>query len=167
MAEHKMPSGIKRVAGEKGVYVTLSGSHRIVQGDDKLWRVEGEGVDGLKPARSRGEAVTALFELKVVPTAPVEPKPEAKPESAKDEAKAEEPKAGPQLVPGGRYRVVHRSPTQRRDRVSVLDYLEEAGEELVFSARPVAGTQQMPKAWVREVTEVAKTTPVSMNGKAA
>ena len=75
MAEHKMPSGIRRVAGSKGVYVTLSGSHRIVQSDDKLWRVEGEGVEGLKPARSRGEAVAALFELKVVPAGPVEAKP--------------------------------------------------------------------------------------------
>jgi len=99
-----MPSGIKRVAGEKGVYVTLSGSHRIVQGDDKLWRVEGEGVEGLKPARSRGEAVTALFELKIVPAAqPTEaPKPEPKaeePEKSEEQPKAEEPKEQPKPRP--------------------------------------------------------------------
>ena len=84
MAEHKMPAGIRRVKGEKGAYETLSGSHRIVQ-DGKLWRVEGEGVEGLKPAKSRGEAVAALFELGVVPEPqPAEAPPEPKAEPTVD-----------------------------------------------------------------------------------
>ncbi len=105
MAEHRMPAGIRRVKGERGAYETLSGSHRIVQ-DGKVWRVEGEAVEGLKPAKSRGEAVAALFELGVVP----EPQPAEQP----TEAKAEQPTEVTKGV-GGKA-TGERRPTARKPR---------------------------------------------------
>lgn len=70
--------------------------------------------------------------------------------------------------PGKRYRIVHQSHDQRYARVSVMDYLGTSGviDELSFSARPVAGTQQMPRTWVKEAHEVPKTTPIFINRRA-
>jgi hypothetical protein len=107
MAEHKMPSGIRPVKGEKGVYETLSGSHRIVQ-DGKVWRVEGEGVESLKPAKSRGEAVAALFELGIVP----EPQPAEAPKSEPEQPKVTETTQGI----GGRNGKATKAPRRPRTR---------------------------------------------------
>lgn len=67
--------------------------------------------------------------------------------------------------PGKRYRVVHQSPTQKFPRVSVMVYLGAAGilDSLSFSARPIAGTQQMPRTWIKQVEEVPASIPASLN----
>lgn len=67
------------------------------------------------------------------------------------------------FVPGLRYRVIHKSPEQRYARVSIMDFLAEHEHHYVFSARPIAGTQTMPKGWVLDKAVVAKETPISMN----
>lgn len=70
--------------------------------------------------------------------------------------------------PGKRYRVTHQSPTQHYARVSVMDYLGTAGiiDELSFSARPIAGTQKMPRSWIIKAEEVDKGVPISLNMRA-
>lgn len=67
--------------------------------------------------------------------------------------------------PGKRYRIVHQSSTQRFPRVSVMIYLGTSGaiDLLGFSARPVAGTQQLPRTWIKQVEEVPDSTPASLN----
>jgi hypothetical protein len=84
MAEHKMPQGIVRRG--KGIYESLDGKHRIVQGDDG-WTVE-PAVDG-SPFKTRGLAVAKLAEAGLLSAEA--PKPETKPEPVK----AAEPKARP------------------------------------------------------------------------
>jgi hypothetical protein len=69
----------------------------------------------------------------------------------------------PAFVVGGRYRVTHRSDAQRFNRVSVMDYLGESGSDYVFNARPVAGTQTMPQAWLIDAELVRKDTPIVLN----
>lgn len=63
------------------------------------------------------------------------------------------------MIVGRRYRLRYRSGTQRRDRTAVMVYLGADGEALLFDARPVAGTQRMPRAWIREVQRVPADTP--------
>lgn len=62
--------------------------------------------------------------------------------------------------PGKRYRIVYQSQAQRYAREAVMDYLGFAGltDELAFSARPAAGTQDMPRHWILQFEEVSKTT---------
>lgn len=64
------------------------------------------------------------------------------------------------LEEGQRYRIVYMSGTQRFARVAVMDYLSfnAAHDELVFSARPAAGTQDMPRSWIKQFEKVPKTT---------
>jgi hypothetical protein len=64
------------------------------------------------------------------------------------------------LAPGQRYRIVYMSGTQRFPRVAVMDYLsyDANHDALVFSARPAAGTQDMPRDWVKQFEVVPKTT---------
>lgn len=65
---------------------------------------------------------------------------------------------------GTRYRLRYRSETQRRDRTAVMDYIgTNHNGDHQFSARPVAGTQTMPAAWLLEAVAVAKATPVHLN----
>jgi hypothetical protein len=70
--------------------------------------------------------------------------------------------------PGKRYEIVHQSPGQRYARVSVMVYLGTSGaiDQLSFSARPVAGTQTMPRSWIRNVEEVPDSTAASLNRRA-
>jgi hypothetical protein len=95
MAEHKMPSGIKRV--EKGVYQTLDGRHEIRQ-DGKVWRLVellGDSQVGLGKFGSRGLAVAKLASDGKLPAeAPKREQPEEQPKA--EEPKAEEPKAEPE-----------------------------------------------------------------------
>lgn len=68
--------------------------------------------------------------------------------------------------PGRKYRIVHQSPSQRYARVSVLLYLGAAGgilDYFGFSARPIAGTQQLPESWIKQVEWVPESTPISLN----
>lgn len=79
-------------------------------------------------------------------------------------------KRGLDLEPGKRYRLIHQIPPQRYDRESVMDFLGVGGAgaddgRLLFSARPLAGTQSFKPSWVKDAVEVAKTTPIKINGR--
>ncbi len=50
-----------------------------------------------------------------------------------------------------RYRFIYRRPTQRVDHQSVLDYLGEDEGNYILNARPIAGTQTLPKSWVKRI----------------
>lgn len=63
------------------------------------------------------------------------------------------------LVIGKMYVVVHRSGLQRRARLSVMRLLDITPSDLIFDARPVAGTQTMPRDWIIKVEPTAETTP--------
>ncbi len=67
------------------------------------------------------------------------------------------------LVRGQRYRLRYRSETQRRDRSAVMVYLGADGDQLLFDARPAAGTQRMPRTWLRAVEQVPVDTPAHIN----
>lgn len=68
-----------------------------------------------------------------------------------------------ELVEGRLYEVTHRSATQRRSRRSVMTFLGRDGGGLLWSARPVAGTQTMPTDWVEGIREVPAGTAVYLN----
>jgi hypothetical protein len=63
------------------------------------------------------------------------------------------------MAQGHRYRVRYRSASQGRDRTAVMVYLDEDGDWLLFDARPAAGTQRMPRAWIQAVEPVPADTP--------
>jgi hypothetical protein len=67
------------------------------------------------------------------------------------------------LEPGQRCLLLYRSETQRRDRTAVMVYLGEDGDRLLFDARPMAGTQRIPRVWIRDVEPVAADTPAHIN----
>jgi hypothetical protein len=71
--------------------------------------------------------------------------------------------AAPPMRPGQRYQVRYRSGSQRRDRIAVMVYLGEDGESLLFDARPAAGTQRMPRPWLRAVEPVPADTAAHIN----
>jgi hypothetical protein len=72
---------------------------------------------------------------------------------------------------GNRYRVYHKSGTQRIMRYSVMDYLGRdehesyagQGPNYSFNARPLAGTQSMPPSWIQSIVPVAKSAPIVLN----
>ena len=67
------------------------------------------------------------------------------------------------LVPGQRYHLRYRSTTQRLDRGAVMVYLGADGDRLLFSARPAAGTQQIPRGWLKAAEAVPADTPAYLN----
>jgi hypothetical protein len=67
------------------------------------------------------------------------------------------------IVVGGRYLVRYRGATQRLERTAVIVYLGEEGDTLLFSARPVAGTQRLPRSWIRAVEPVPAHTPTHID----
>lgn len=67
------------------------------------------------------------------------------------------------LVPGKKYRITYKSEAQRNKREAVLQFLEEVEGELVLSARPVAGTQKMPRSWIIDITDVSDSTECYMD----
>ena len=69
-----------------------------------------------------------------------------------------------ELTPGQRLRVLHRSETQKYTRESVMIFLEKIDNQLVFSARPVAGTQTLPVSWIIGVWPTSE--PIKINGRA-
>jgi hypothetical protein len=95
------------------------------------------------------------------PADPVDPPVPAGPAASGDLAAPVDLAAG--LVPGQRYRLRYRSSTQRLDRSAVMVYLDADGENLLFSARPAAGTQQIPRTWLLSVEAVPADTPVYLN----
>lgn len=70
---------------------------------------------------------------------------------------------------GSKYKLVYRNPDtrQKHNRTAVMVYLGEKHEAnkhvLVFSARPVAGTQEMPLSWISEIREASPEAPVYIN----
>src|SRR5262249_14382978 len=80
-----------------------------------------------------------------------------------------DPAAG--LVVGHGYHLTYRSTTQRRDRGAVMVYLGTdygtdtgpSGEVLLFDARPAAGTQRLPRTWLRSAHAVPDDTPPYLN----
>lgn len=74
--------------------------------------------------------------------------------------------ADPTLTAGHRYKITHRAGNQQIARYSIMDYMGPDHDEpknLNFSARPLAGTQSMPKSWIISIREVPKTTPIAIN----
>jgi len=71
--------------------------------------------------------------------------------------------AAPPMRPGQRYQVRYRSGSQRRDRTAVMVYLGEDGDGLLVDARPAAGTQRMPRRWLRAVEPVPADTAAHIN----
>jgi len=67
------------------------------------------------------------------------------------------------MAPGERYRLRYRSETQHRDRTAVMVYLGADGDQLLFDARPAAGTQRIPSIWVLGVEPVPANTPAYLN----
>lgn len=67
------------------------------------------------------------------------------------------------LVVGRRYKVTHRSDTQKVDRYSIMDYLDGNANSIFFSARPVAGTQEMPRDWILKIESVSQDTQIVLN----
>lgn len=67
------------------------------------------------------------------------------------------------LTVGQRYWLRYRSATQRLDRTAVMTYLGTNGDALTFNARPVAGTQEMPRSWLLDIVPVAAGTAVHLN----
>ncbi len=71
--------------------------------------------------------------------------------------------SAPAMVIGQRYHLRYRSTTQRRDRGAVMVYLGDDGDDLLFDARPAAGTQRMPRGWLRAADAVPADTPPYIN----
>lgn len=67
------------------------------------------------------------------------------------------------LIEGRKYRVTHRSETQKKDRQSVMRFLEIQGNDIIWSARPVAGTQSMPVSWFKSAEPVLESTDPYVN----
>jgi len=68
------------------------------------------------------------------------------------------------LIVGKMYRVVHKAPTEKLPRESAMGYLgEDPNGYLSFNARPLAGTQAMPKSWILSITEAPPGLRVYLN----
>lgn len=67
------------------------------------------------------------------------------------------------LIKGKKYRVTHRSEEQKKDRQSVMRFLGADGNDLIWSARPVAGTQAMPRSWFKSADPVLESTDPYVN----
>lgn len=52
---------------------------------------------------------------------------------------------------GQNYRVIYQIPTDRLPRVMVATFLEATDTSLVFSLRPLAGTQELRFEWIKEI----------------
>lgn len=74
----------------------------------------------------------------------------------------------PVLIPGRKYRIIHQSPSQRYPRVSVMRLIgdSELDDAWLFDARPLAGTQTLPKEWMIECSETTPDAAISINERA-
>lgn len=64
---------------------------------------------------------------------------------------------------GHRYRIRIKRDADRKQKTVVMDFMAEHEREYLFSARPVAGTQTIPRRWILGVEEVDKaTTPIQL-----
>jgi hypothetical protein len=69
----------------------------------------------------------------------------------------------PAMTQGQRYLVRYRSGSQRNDRTAVMVYLGDDAGTALFDARPAAGTQRMPRVWIRTIEPVPADTPAHIN----
>jgi hypothetical protein len=69
------------------------------------------------------------------------------------------------LTTGKVYRVQYKSATQRRVREAVMVFLSHSprSNSTQWSARPAAGTQELPDEWVLRLEEVPTDTKRYMN----
>jgi hypothetical protein len=67
------------------------------------------------------------------------------------------------MTEGHRYLVRYRNGSQRNDRTAVMIYLGDDADTALFDARPAAGTQRMPRAWIRTIEPVPADTPAHIN----
>jgi hypothetical protein len=72
----------------------------------------------------------------------------------------------PALSPGATYEIVTRIGAQRYNRRSVMRYLGEGRGELLFSARPIAGTQTLHRDHIIGIREVPARTRCYLNARA-
>lgn len=66
------------------------------------------------------------------------------------------------LIAGKKYKVWYKAPEWKYKREAVMRYLDNAlsdTEDLIWDARPAAGTQNMPKSWFIDATDIDPTTP--------
>jgi hypothetical protein len=71
------------------------------------------------------------------------------------------------LQVGKRYKIYHQSEAQKVLRYSVMDYLgpdETNQNNDNWNARPVAGTQSMPRSWISGIYQVHKSAAIILNG---
>lgn len=52
------------------------------------------------------------------------------------------------------YKVVYRTTHAKRNRIAQMQFIGEDGDALLFNARPVAGTQRLPREWIQSAEEV-------------
>ena len=68
---------------------------------------------------------------------------------------------------GGRYLIRHRNDRQKYDRTTVATYLgdrrDSGGVYLCFDQRPIAGTVEIPLAWIKDIRQVPDSTPIHVN----
>lgn len=60
------------------------------------------------------------------------------------------------LVAGQKYKITYRNPAWRHSRCGVMAYIDRniLRRSTRWSARPVAGTQELPNHWVENIEEV-------------
>lgn len=67
------------------------------------------------------------------------------------------------FMEGKRYALLYQAPQHKLPRTAVMTFLDLDGDRLVFDARPAAGTQQMPAAWVQKVRLIRDEVPHHVN----
>jgi hypothetical protein len=73
------------------------------------------------------------------------------------------------LENGKKYRIHHQSDSERVMRESVMVFLDAPGgkhaKSTFWSARPVAGTQEMPTSWIKKLWLVDDDVAIKIKGK--
>lgn len=70
-----------------------------------------------------------------------------------------------ELERGRKYLIHHQSPEQRKTRESVMVFLGSCSCDTTdWSARPAAGTQTMPKSWIKAIWSIDQRVECRVNG---
>ena len=64
------------------------------------------------------------------------------------------------LVKYSKYHIKYKRGTDKLPREGVMVFLGEEDNDYIFSARPAAGNQKMPKEWVLEIVPADEMTEV-------
>lgn len=67
------------------------------------------------------------------------------------------------MIVGNKYKLIYRTPYQRKDRISVARFLEETATDYLFDARPQFGTQKYPKKWVQSIVAMPNEAEIIVN----